>query len=71
MFKAVLSLKEVMGNEIKPQNQEDVNPSTQQDKIQKILEGEVDEPMPETYGTGGNRPINGVDNVRVEKDEDE
>ncbi|RZK55851.1 MAG: hypothetical protein EOO91_13265 [Pedobacter sp.] len=60
-----------MENQIKPQNQENVNPSTQQDKIRKILEGEVDEPIPETDGTGGHRPVYGVDNVRIEKREDE
>ncbi|RZL32883.1 MAG: hypothetical protein EOP00_33430 [Pedobacter sp.] len=60
-----------MENQINPQNQEDVNPSTQQDKIQKILDGEVDEPIPETTGTGGNEPINGIENVRINKDDNE
>ena len=60
-----------MENEIQPQNQEDVNPSTQQDKIQKILEGEVDEPIPETNGTGGNRPVNNGESLRIEKEEED
>jgi len=58
-----------MENEIKPQNQEDVNPTTQQDKIQEILEGKVDEPTPATTGTGGNEPINGIENVRINQDD--
>lgn len=58
-----------MENEIEPQNQEDVNPTTQQDKIQEILEGKLDAPIPETTGTGGNNPINGIESVRINEDD--
>lgn len=58
-----------MENETSPQNQDDVNPTTQQDKIQKILEGKIDEPIPETTGTGGNNPINGIESVGITEEE--
>jgi hypothetical protein len=54
----------------KPQNQEDVNPSTQQDKIQDILENKLDEPIPNTNGTGSNRPVPREDSLIIKEDSD-
>lgn len=52
-------------------NQEDVNPSTEQEKIQQINEGELDEPLPATTGTGGNRALEEVENVQIENPNEE
>ena len=49
----------------KVQNQDDVNPSTQLDKL---VEKENDQ-LPETTGTGSNRPLATEESVIIKKDE--
>jgi hypothetical protein len=48
-------------------NQEDVNPSTQLDK----LVTEDKEQLPETNGTGANRPVPTVGSVVIKEDEED
>jgi len=56
----------------KKHNQEDVNPTTQQDKILQIKEdGNSNEPVPVTNGTGSNRPIPTSGTVIVKEGDDE
>lgn len=65
------------GNRTRPQNQEDVNPTTQQDHIQHLKDGEeADEKIgaapkdsiPQTNGTGGNREVPTDDSLIIDKD---
>lgn len=55
-------------NSDKLHNQEDVNPTSQLDKLTK--DGHADE-LPETNGTGANRPVPTSGSVIVEKNDDE
>jgi len=56
----------------KKHNQEDVNPTTQQDKILNIKEdGNIDEPVPVTNGTGSNHPVSTPGTVIVKEGDDE
>jgi hypothetical protein len=57
------------GNRTRPQNQEDVNPTTQQDHIQEIKDGNVeesDDKIPNTNGTGSNNPVSNGDSLIIE-----
>jgi hypothetical protein len=59
------------GNRTRPQHQEDVNPTTQQDHIQAIKDGEVTDPaerIPKTTGTGGNNPVSNGDSLKIENE---
>ena len=56
----------------KKHNQEDVNPTTQQDKILQIKENENSEaPIPNTNGTGSNHPVSTSGTVIVKEGDDE
>lgn len=59
-----------MTEENRLHNQEDVNPSTQQDKIQEILNEGAEETLPETNGTGANRTVPRAESLII-KEEDE
>jgi hypothetical protein len=56
------------GNRTRPQSNEDVNPTTQQDFIQDIRDGKTDEKerIPKTDGTGGNKPVDNGDSLIIE-----
>ncbi|MDQ7949615.1 MAG: hypothetical protein REI78_01790 [Pedobacter sp.] len=57
------------GNRTRPQNQEDVNPTTQQDHIQSLKDSDQqNEPLPKTDGTGSNRPVDNGDSLIVKED---
>ncbi len=65
------------GNRTRPQNQEDVNPTTQQDHIQHLKDGEGSdekigaapkESIPKTSGTGGNREVSTDDSLIIDKE---
>jgi len=53
-------------NSDKLHNQGDVNPTTQLDKLAK---DEKPEDLPETNGTGSNRPVQTSGTVIIEKDD--
>jgi hypothetical protein len=66
------------GNRTRPQNQEDVNPTTQQDHIQDLKTNEDGDDeigaapadrIPNTNGTGANREVFNDDSLII-KDED-
>lgn len=52
-------------------NQDDVNPSTQQDKIQEILHEKSEEALPETNGTGANREVPRAESLIIKADDTE
>jgi hypothetical protein len=54
------------GNRTRPQNQEDVNPGTEQDHIQEIKDGDAEERIPNTNGTGSNNAVSNGDSLRIE-----
>lgn len=57
------------GNRTRPQNQEDVNPTTQQDHIQDLKENNpAGERLPDTNGTGSNRPAENGESLKVEEE---
>lgn len=55
-------------NSDKLHNQEDVNPTTQLDKL---AAEETEKDLPETNGTGANRPVQTSGTVIIEKDPEE
>jgi hypothetical protein len=62
------------GNLSRPQNQEDVNPTTEQDHIQHIKDAEdaeSTEPLPKTTGTGANNPISNASSLIIKSDDQE
>lgn len=69
-----------MEEQIKPQNQKDVNPGTQQDHIQELKSKELQnsdedeigqkERIPETNGTGSNNPVATPSSLIIEGDDD-
>lgn len=60
-----------MAEENKLHNQDDVNPSTQQDKIQEILREKSEEPLPQTIGTGANREVPRTESLIIKADDSE
>jgi hypothetical protein len=55
------------GNRTRPQQDDDVNPTTQQDHIQEIKDGRAEnsERVPRTDGTGSNNPVDNGDSLIV------
>ncbi|RZL34043.1 MAG: hypothetical protein EOO96_11060 [Pedobacter sp.] len=54
-----------------PQNNKDVKPSEELEKMLNASEDEETAPQPETTGTGGNRPIFNGDSLIITKDDEE
>lgn len=55
------------GNRTRPQQDDDVTPTSQQDHIQSIKDDEADpqERLPRTDGTGSNNPVDNGDSLIV------
>ncbi|RZK57768.1 MAG: hypothetical protein EOO87_02025 [Pedobacter sp.] len=60
-----------METQNQPQNNKNVKPSEELEKLLNSNEEETNESIPETTGTGGNRPVFNGDSLIIKKDEEE
>lgn len=61
----------IMEPQNQPQNNKDVKPSEELEKLLNVSDEEATESLPETTGTGGNRPVFNGDSLIIKKEEED